>query len=662
MTTLTREAPYRSGKTLSRRRKEGKGKSVPCKDEGSITAHELQAHMLTEDKLQRITGTRNLAEVKRLELGLDMKEMEMQGIGQLLPALQTLVLDTSKFTSFRDLGTGLRNLLTLSLESSRVADLDGICVLANLRELRLRRNAVDDLSPLAGHDSLRILDLADNKVIKFTCIQVLGSCRFLDTFDMRGNPIASVLAMLPGRGRDVVCEQLPQLLSLDGTTTTSEERLGVREEALARAMAVIHHHCKQLGAGSLRVPAVEPGNDSSLTQGGEVFTGSPSQVLLQRRGRKGTGSVSGGSPLSVARVLDTLDLAKQMESGLGRQREQSKGEVERVAQERLSQWQHDIDASSPSTPDAATQAKEHPAISPQRLKCHARVDPALSMPRSLHQRHQPDSSVPLCQLHSPPGCRLPVKVRRKPKNGAATPTPELSPLGLTEAHAHGWGRVGGEHQVKVHLAPARPRTAGDIEGSPSSKSPIATGGLNRECFKGIHQQQQPVGAWLGDKCLGGASGASATGASASGASASAAAMALPSVAPGRVAGIGRQRRARRWHAGMSESESEGEDRSSEDEASTRSLMKRRSLSYAQPNVDSDLISDSDGSRDGSGGDEGGKQCRGFIKGRGCRALKGPSSGEDDWSDDEEDLRGPVNLLEMRAALGMRKRHDDTAIL
>jgi hypothetical protein len=74
-----------------------------------------------EEKLWQMAGTRDLKNLARLELHIDRAAMSVEGImGALLPVLQALILDGSAFASFRDLGTGLRHLRTLSLWQAAV--------------------------------------------------------------------------------------------------------------------------------------------------------------------------------------------------------------------------------------------------------------------------------------------------------------------------------------------------------------------------------------------------------------------------------------------------------------------------------------------------------------------------------------------------------------
>ena len=75
---------------------------------------------MTEEKLWRIAGTRDLGSVAHLELVIDSSRQTVDNLGELVPGLHTLSLDGSNLCSLRDLGTALDKLHTLSLNSSKV--------------------------------------------------------------------------------------------------------------------------------------------------------------------------------------------------------------------------------------------------------------------------------------------------------------------------------------------------------------------------------------------------------------------------------------------------------------------------------------------------------------------------------------------------------------
>lgn len=117
---------------------------------------ELAADTLTESKLWRIAGTRNLASVTALELVVDTSRQTVEDLGHLVPNLSSLTLDGSAVSSIRDLGTALKSLHTLSLNGSGLEELDGMSALPELRELHLRDNRLSELTGLCMHDTLQV--------------------------------------------------------------------------------------------------------------------------------------------------------------------------------------------------------------------------------------------------------------------------------------------------------------------------------------------------------------------------------------------------------------------------------------------------------------------------------------------------------------------------
>lgn len=156
----------------------GDGQRMPLLP-SSLTIEELQEGMLTEAAICAAAGTRRLENVTKLALVIDSSKTFIESEWRAMPRLHTLTLDGSRLVSFRDLGVDLRNLNTLSLESSGVKDLDGIAALSGLRELRLARNRVSDVTPLACHGNLRVLDLERNRISEVNSLDILATLPML---------------------------------------------------------------------------------------------------------------------------------------------------------------------------------------------------------------------------------------------------------------------------------------------------------------------------------------------------------------------------------------------------------------------------------------------------------------------------------------------------
>lgn len=144
-----------------------------------LTIEELQEGRLTEAAICAAAGTRRVENVTKLALVIDSSKTFIESEWRAMPRLRTLTLDGSRLVSFRDLGVGLRNLKTLSLECSGVKDLDGIAALSGLRELRLARNRVSDVTPLACHGNLQVLDLERNRISEVNTLDILGTLPML---------------------------------------------------------------------------------------------------------------------------------------------------------------------------------------------------------------------------------------------------------------------------------------------------------------------------------------------------------------------------------------------------------------------------------------------------------------------------------------------------
>lgn len=112
--------------------------------------------MIGEDYLRRVCGASDLTEVESISLVVDSSSQSIHSIGDFLPNAIRLTLDNSRISSIRDLGVGLKRLLTLSLNDCGLGDLDGIGVLIHLQDLSLVNNQISDVVPIAMHDHLEV--------------------------------------------------------------------------------------------------------------------------------------------------------------------------------------------------------------------------------------------------------------------------------------------------------------------------------------------------------------------------------------------------------------------------------------------------------------------------------------------------------------------------
>lgn len=179
--------------------------------------------------IEEASGGQGLDEIVRLTLQIDTSDKSISTLGFLVPNLRELILDHSRIASVRDLGVGLRQLLTISLNDCAINELDGIASLVNLEILSLRNNGIMDVSPIAMHDKLQViyrdclslpcanndgitqkLDLHGNRIYDISAGDILSSCPKLSSLVLTKNPIDRAQHY-----RAVICALIPQLCELD---------------------------------------------------------------------------------------------------------------------------------------------------------------------------------------------------------------------------------------------------------------------------------------------------------------------------------------------------------------------------------------------------------------------------------------------------------------
>lgn len=112
--------------------------------------------IIGEDFLRKTANEEDLSAVVKLQIKVNSSYQSLLDLNTFLPNLSTLVLDGSTIVSIRDLGVGLRQLQTLSLNSCGLIDLDGMSVLTGLRKLSLSDNFIADVAPLAMHENIKV--------------------------------------------------------------------------------------------------------------------------------------------------------------------------------------------------------------------------------------------------------------------------------------------------------------------------------------------------------------------------------------------------------------------------------------------------------------------------------------------------------------------------
>jgi hypothetical protein len=145
--------------------------------------------ILGEDYLMEVTQQNDLSVVNRLQIQVNSSYQSLLDLNNFLPNLRELVLDSSTIVSIRDLGVGLRQLTTLSLNDCGLTDLDGIGVLTGLIQLSLMDNLIADVAPLAMHENIEDLNLRNNQLSDISIADALSSCPNLHSLQLSLNPI-----------------------------------------------------------------------------------------------------------------------------------------------------------------------------------------------------------------------------------------------------------------------------------------------------------------------------------------------------------------------------------------------------------------------------------------------------------------------------------------
>lgn len=123
---------------------------------------------------------------------MDSSKQSIEVLGELLPSLQQLVLENSTLFSFRDLGTSLHSLRTLSLSRSSITDLDGISSLTCLQELYVQHNQITDISPLSMHEELQVVGEYHGVVSYCYDWSMTAHIGVLSFPDLEGNSISDI--------------------------------------------------------------------------------------------------------------------------------------------------------------------------------------------------------------------------------------------------------------------------------------------------------------------------------------------------------------------------------------------------------------------------------------------------------------------------------------
>eukprot|EP00602_Paraphysomonas_sp_CaronLab_P004364 CAMPEP_0185030398 /NCGR_PEP_ID=MMETSP1103-20130426/17327_1 /TAXON_ID=36769 /ORGANISM="Paraphysomonas bandaiensis, Strain Caron Lab Isolate" /LENGTH=953 /DNA_ID=CAMNT_0027565509 /DNA_START=149 /DNA_END=3013 /DNA_ORIENTATION=- len=296
--------------------------------------------MITEEYILRTCGADSVDELTHISLVVDTSYQSLLDLGDIVKNLTHLTLDHSQITCVRDLGTGLRGLTYLSLNSCCLNELDGIGMLVNLVQLSVRDNMISDITALAMHETLKTLDLHGNRLSDISIGDTLSSCPELNHLVLSGNPIERA-----PKYSLVIASMIPQLTTLDGVDVDVRAKNKVSNGMILEAasamlleqeeldderrmeMAIMGDDFLQVDCTSSQSPAtgdvstappgIIPDTGSDLTHGtGMALAGGMAAAM--RRRRLPSGGSRGESPqhdTTDTSALSTLDSVLSNRSG-----------------------------------------------------------------------------------------------------------------------------------------------------------------------------------------------------------------------------------------------------------------------------------------------------------------------------------------------------------
>ena len=112
-----------------------------------------------------LTDPAELHALPKIELRVDTNFSNLQATGEILSSLESLKLNDSIIRSFRDIGTGFKNVKILHISRCELTDIEGISEsFYSLEELYCSFNHVSEIFKITLLDQLTVLDLEGNCV------------------------------------------------------------------------------------------------------------------------------------------------------------------------------------------------------------------------------------------------------------------------------------------------------------------------------------------------------------------------------------------------------------------------------------------------------------------------------------------------------------------
>ena len=198
----------------------------------------------TPEHLSALAGcdVESLGTITSLEMRADAAEEDLSAVGELMPRLAQLRMNTSIVPTMRAFGSRFQSLRVLWIARAGVEDLSGAAALVRLTELYASFNDIKDVGPLAELDFLEVLDLEANRVEDEDAPDYLNACPALRELSLEGNPIAKRASY-----RRDVCVAVKRLRTLDDAPVTDADRAApVSKNSAAGAEAPPAERFKEL--------------------------------------------------------------------------------------------------------------------------------------------------------------------------------------------------------------------------------------------------------------------------------------------------------------------------------------------------------------------------------------------------------------------------------
>eukprot|EP00760_Papus_ankaliazontas_P034101 PhM_4_TR6973/c0_g1_i1/m.6289 len=246
--------------------------------------------IIDEDMLRALASEDNLNLITTLEMRVALPDDTLPPIGTMAPNLTRLKLGGSDLPTLRCLGTSLRCVTSLWVRNSRVATLDGIQFLPQLRELYAAFNMIESTSPIASLQHIVVVDLEANPIRTLEdSVYPLSLVTTLSSLSFEGCPVQYTEGY-----RACAKEAMPFLTCLDDVDVTADG--ATSQQGLSSQLAGLEDEIALL-QNAIR-DTRDIGVESLVTDEKRVFEAECAQVVASRRGSSRNGTSLGGRPPS----------------------------------------------------------------------------------------------------------------------------------------------------------------------------------------------------------------------------------------------------------------------------------------------------------------------------------------------------------------------------